>query len=404
VKVCVVSLYPPTVAGVADYGAHLSRALAARAGVSSLTVLADRTPGGCAHERQEKLEIRRIWRQGRPGIGPALVGAIRREKPDVVWFNQGLTMFGTSYPAAVSGLMAPLAARLLGLRTVLTLHEVPAVADLDGLGLGGGARRAGANLAVRLALQADEVIVTLDRYRRTLERRYRARNVRHIPHGAWEAPRRLPDLPEGDRERVLVLGTFGPHKDPGLVADAVARLRVRRPGLRLQIAGADHPRYPGFLDRWKRSSGLGAEVEWLGYVPAERLADAFAQASVVVLPAVAASGSSGVVHRAAGFGRPVLISDLPDYRALASEEGFEFAWFAPGDVGALAVSLESLLDDPGRRAAMVACNLQTLSRLTPEATAAAYLEAFAGGPQVRWLDELGEGIGTAVPQAAGMTE
>ena len=55
--------------------------------------------------------------------------AIARTDADVVWFNLGLTMFGTT-PAAVTAMVAPLTARLRGRRTVVTLHELPAMADL----------------------------------------------------------------------------------------------------------------------------------------------------------------------------------------------------------------------------------------------------------------------------------
>jgi phosphatidylinositol alpha-mannosyltransferase len=216
-------------------------------------------------------------------------------------------------------------------------------------------------------------VVTLDRYRRTLLRQHRARNVRHIPHGAWEAPRPLPETAE---ENILVLGTFGPHKDPQLVADAVAVLRSRRPGLRLLLAGAAHPRYPGFLDPARYARQLGEAFEWLGYVPAEQLAAVFARTAAAVLPARAASGSSGVLYRAAGFGRPVLVSDLPDYRALAGEEDLRLVWFSPGDARGLAEALDGLLSDPARRAALAGHNLCAVARRTPAATAAAYLEAF----------------------------
>jgi glycosyltransferase involved in cell wall biosynthesis len=190
-----------------------------------------------------------------------------------------------------------------------------------------------------MLLHADAVVVTLERYRRYLVARYGARNVTHIPHGLWQPPEREE---EPERETVLVFGTFGPHKDPGLVAEAVARLRRSRPDLRLIVAGADHPRYPGFMARCSERHGLGAD--WIGYVARDELRSLFARATVVVD---------------------------------AREQDLRLDWFRPGDVADLARALAALLDERERRVALVAHNLGTLERVGPARTAAAYLSVFA---------------------------
>jgi glycosyltransferase involved in cell wall biosynthesis len=260
---------------------------------------------------------------------------------------------------------------------VVTIHELPALADLAQLGFGRARDRAAGSAALGLLLRADEVVVTLERYRDHLARHHGARRVRHIPHGLWAAPERLAEPVE---DTLLVFGTFGPHKDPGLVAEAVARLRPARPGLRLLVAGSDHPRHPGFMAECRVRHGLNGS--WLGYVSREDLASLFARASIVVVPSVASTGASGVIHRAIGHGRAVLVSDLPDFRALAAEEDLQLAWFEPGNVAALADAIDALLSDPRHRAAIATHNLRSAARLTPSRTVEAYLELFAGHDRV----------------------
>jgi glycosyltransferase involved in cell wall biosynthesis len=222
-------------------------------------------------------------------------------------------------------------------------------------------------------LQANLVVVTLDRYRRFLTERYRARNVRHIAHGAYDEPQ---VAEEPAQETVLVFGTFGPHKDPGVVAEAVSRLRQKRPGLQFVVAGGDHPRYPGFMADCRRRHGLNGS--WIGYVPPEQLGALFAQATVVVVPPRASTGSSGVIYRAMSHGRAVLASDLLDYRGLAEDENLELSWFQPGNVTGLTGALEALLDDGERRKHVVTHNLDAMRRLGPSQTVDAYLTQFAG--------------------------
>ena len=370
-RICAVSSFPPTVTGVADYGAFLVEELARDPRVERVTVLADRASGAPDRELARRVEIRRVWERGRADTGLTLDRAIARTDADVVWFNLGLTMFGAG-PAAATAMAAPLVARLRGRRTVVTLHELPQVADLATLGIGRVRGRLVSGVLLRALLRASAVVVTLDRYREHLVRDMGARNVTHIAHQFAEG---AGDASEPDDETVLVFGTFGPHKDPGLVARAVARLRLTRPGVRLVVAGADNPRYPGFMERCRAVHDLGGS--WRGYVPRADLPGLFASAKVVVVPARASTGSSGVIHRAVAHGRAVLVSDLPDFRALAREEDLALEWYRAGDADALSDALGALLRDTSRRAALVQHNRETLARLSPRRMVDAYLAAFA---------------------------
>ena len=369
-RICAVTSFPPTVAGVADYGAFLVEELARDPRVEHVTVLADRVNSAAEREATRRVEILRVWERDRANIGITLDRAIARTNADVVWFNLGLTMFGTR-PAAVTAMAAPLAARLRGRRTVVTLHELPQVADLATLGIGRVRGRLVGGVVLRALLRANAVVVTLDRYRDHLVDGMGARNVTHVAH---QVVQHAEYTDEPTDETVLVFGTFGPHKDPGLVARAVAKLRVSRPGLRLVVAGADNPRYPGFMDHCRAAWDLAGS--WRGYVPRDELPALFADATVVVVPARASTGSSGVIHRAVAHGRAVLASDLPDHRALAREEDLALEWYRAGDAGSLSDALEALLSDSSRRDVLVRHNRESLARLSPRRMVDAYLAAF----------------------------
>jgi glycosyltransferase involved in cell wall biosynthesis len=371
VRIGVVSSFPPTIAGISDYGAHVTEYLAVDPRAESVTVFAEQLPGLPECQRVGQVEVRRVWRRNGIGTGPALLRALHSVRPDVVWFNLGLTMFGTRPIAAASGLLVPLVTTLLGYRTVVTLHELPALADLKALGLRSHQMRIGAALVPRLVLRASAVVVTLDRYRRFLIDRYGARNIRRIPLGGHDQVR---NEAEPQQDTVLVFGTFGPHKEPGLVAEAVAQLRRTRPHLQLIVAGADHPRYPGFMADCCARHGLGGS--WVGYVPPERLAALFAGATVVVVPSRTSTGASSVIYRAVSHARAVIASDLPDFRGLAQDEDLQLTWFAPGDSRGLARALDCVLSDADRRRRLVRHNMHTIERLKPAKIVDAYLAAF----------------------------
>src|SRR5712692_8988851 len=68
-RICAVTSFPPTIAGVADYGAFLVEEFSRDPRVDHVTVLADRVGGAPDHERCGRVEVRRVWEHGRANIG-----------------------------------------------------------------------------------------------------------------------------------------------------------------------------------------------------------------------------------------------------------------------------------------------------------------------------------------------
>ena len=117
-----------------------------------------------------------------------LLNAMRRHKPDVVWFNLVFSSFGTpDNPfAAFVGLSAPALTRAAGFYTHITLHHIVEHVDFSTAGVRREKLyRFGTDVATRALLRAHSVSVLLSAYRRTLLRKYAAeeyslRNPRNI--------------------------------------------------------------------------------------------------------------------------------------------------------------------------------------------------------------------------------
>jgi glycosyltransferase involved in cell wall biosynthesis len=225
-----------------------------------------------------------------------------------------------------------------------------------------------------LLLQADTVCFTLQRYLSEIRRRYGACNLAHIPVGAFDPPELLPAL--NSRPDVLMFATFAPYKGLPIMLDAFDQVWRREPAAGLTVAGGDHPRFPGYLERIRAGHPDRRGVRWLGPLAEPDLRAVFAASSLVVLPHTATTGASSVIHRAAAFGRPVIVSDLPDTRALAVEEGLWLEFVPPGDHGALAAAMISLLADHPRREAMACHNLAAMQKMTLADTCTAYISLF----------------------------
>ncbi len=392
-KLCVISPYPPELNGIGEYAWSVVHGLAATGRFSAITVFSQRVDGRgpqpFAAPRPNGagpgvVRTQPLWSRDEPLAAARLAAAIRSERPDAIWLNLDFTMFGATRPANFLGLLAPLIARRRDRPLVVTLHQILEATPPRSIGAKNGAvTHWGLRTATQLLLRADAVCVTLRSYERTLRASYGARNVVHIPLGAYGVLEYLPYPDDGEPDDILFFGFAAPFKGLTTLLDAYSLLQRRRPNVSLTIAGTDHKRFPGYLAELQAAmrarNGSGpTRVHWLGAQTEAELRGVFARARVVVLPYTATTGTSSVLLRAASVGRPVLASDVPDLRAAAEEEGLLAGYVPPGDAEALADALEALLADRTRQTAWAQHNLAMMRNMTLDQTCARYLQLFDG--------------------------
>jgi D-inositol-3-phosphate glycosyltransferase len=150
---------------------------------------------------------------------------------------------------------------------------------------------------------------------------------------------------------VLYVGRIAPIKGLDTLLDAVARLRDRRPPLRLLVVGgdADEPLngQEAALRRQVDSLGLGARVRFEGAQPQETLRAYYQAADVTVLPSYYESFGM-VALEAMACASPVIASRVG---GLASTvlDGVTGFLVRDGDADALASRLDAVLADPDLR-------------------------------------------------------
>src|SRR6266496_6216463 len=102
-RICLVTCFPPSRGDLNEYGFHLASALGGNADVE-LVLLADEIPFG---EELKGFDVERCWRFDSLLTSARLLRAIRRAKPDVVWFNMGFSTFARMPVAAFLSITAP---------------------------------------------------------------------------------------------------------------------------------------------------------------------------------------------------------------------------------------------------------------------------------------------------------
>ena len=168
--------------------------------------------------------------------------------------------------------------------------------------------------------------------------------VHVIPHGAFEHLTRQPDerplppdLAAVEGPVVLCFGVVRPYKGVDVLVDAFR-----------SVEGAE---------LWVVGRPLGVSLEALGAPPGVRfvpryVSDAelpafFRRADLLVLPHRTVD-VSGVLAAGIAFGKPMVLSDVGGFRELVEEHGAG-RLVPPGDSGALAEAIGTLLADPEER-------------------------------------------------------
>jgi glycogen(starch) synthase len=163
-----------------------------------------------------------------------------------------------------------------------------------------------------------------------------------IPNAlGWPAiqPRSLPF----DPPRLLCLGRLSPEKGFDVALEAYAILRTRCPQARLVVAGDGRER--ANLERQAATLGLGAAVDFIGWVDPPHVPALLNTATVVVMPSLCFEGFGLVALQAAQMARPVVASrdgGLPEV-VLDGQTGL---LVDKGDPEGLAQAIALLLEHP----------------------------------------------------------
>ncbi|HVH86465.1 MAG TPA: glycosyltransferase [Terriglobales bacterium] len=375
-KVCLVTAFPPSTERLNEYGFHLAKELR-KHDLVSLTILADQIPQPA--EELPDFDVDRCWKFNSISTPLALLRAVRKHKPNVVWFNLVFSSFGDKPISAFLGICTAFLLRLFGFYTHITLHHV-----IEALDLSKGTRfprlyRFCGAIATRLILLSGSVTVLLPSYRKVLLENYRGEYVHLRRHGVFSATPKFPDISKrGNPEhRILAFGKWGTYKRPEILIEAFAQIADRFPNAKLVIAGSNHPMCPGYVEslreRWRDCS----RIEFQGYVPEDEIGNLFSSATVLVLPYSSAGGPSGVAHQACEFATPIIGSDIPDFIDMAQTEELAMLFYKTGDPDSLAKVLADLLENPTLQQEMAEQNFSVAVRMTMEKVVAQYLQSFA---------------------------
>ena len=235
------------------------------------------------------------------------------------------------------------ALRSMGRPTVFTLHDVYApenrwqrTVSPEALGLR------------RLGFAASSVVVHSEEERRRLAGRVPDAKVEVVPHFV-ETRAALPDraasrtaLEVADKRVITLLGHVIKRRGHRLVIEAMRELPDDVCAL---FVGAPLRGREYMVDQFREyavKNGVEDRVRFMGFVSEEQLEQVLAATDVALAPYRSMS-ASGALATLISAGRPIVSSDLPQFRELAAMESGALHTFTPYEAAALAPAVEEAL-------------------------------------------------------------
>ncbi len=153
--------------------------------------------------------------------------------------------------------------------------------------------------------------------------------------------------PFGDKENYLLfVGNLLPEKGIRESLLAFAEIVEEFPSMRFMVIGEGVMR--PLLEELVRNLEISDRVEFLGYIPNERLPEYYAKARVYLLPTIPIKGIKDgpayTAQEAMACGTPVVVSDVGGLSELV-QNGENGLVVPPGDIQALVSALRLLLTD-----------------------------------------------------------
>jgi len=387
-KLCLVTAFPPSRAGLNEYGFHLACELR-QDPVLSLTILADElsTPS----EELDGFDVIRCWSFNSVSNAPRLLKRIRELRPDVVWFNLGFASFGDKPLPAFAGLGIPALTRMNGFYTHVTLHQLMETVNLEDAGVRFPLMyKVAGSIATRMVLMSNSISVLMPAYRRTLREKYRGDYIHVRAHGIFSGTPEYPDFSRRNNptQRILAFGKWGTYKRLEQLIDAFHLVSARQPDAKLIISGGNHPKAPGYVESIAEKYRGDDRIEFTGYVAEERIPELFGSATMVVMPYTSSAGASGVAHLAAEYGVPMVASNIRDFRDLSEHEGLAILFFDTGNTQDLADRMTYLLENPELQKDMAEMNFSAALRMTMPSIIRQYLRTFDLHQRAKALEPL----------------
>ncbi len=283
---------------------------------------------GAGKTAASSVPIVSVWRPGWMAWFD-IYKAVLERKPGILHVQYSTFVLGAGAAGEIAMLMLLVLLRLRGTNVVITVHDVPALAQItpeyirmNGYKFPAAIVRLGLRLIfLAIGLTARSVIVHQEAFATILARDYGIDRPKiavvpliALTHRTMsrEAARAALGMSASEKT-ALFFGFATRYKGIELLLSAAAQLGAPF-GLHVLLGTGEHPKvahtaeYDAYYSALKRRAGSIAGVEFLGFLPDAQLDEYIEAADVAVFPYIEAQSMSGPLTICASHGKPLLVS------------------------------------------------------------------------------------------------
>ena len=329
----------PAYGGVEKYVLELSKQLVALGNHVTVVCADEPHAESCPVQGVNAIRLPYVAKIANTNITPHLFGTLMSQNFDVIH-----THIPTPWSADISALVSLLRQK----RLFVTYHN-----DLTGQGVSRLIACLYNFTLLHLILwRANKVVITQPRYlERSRHLRLHKKKVITIPLGVT-SPLTVAKV-KRKANQVFFMSVLDKHheyKGLGILLDAMAKVKDRRPEARLLVGGAGE--LIGKYRQLAKMLGISDSVEFVGYLPDEELAELYSSSSVFVLPSLNKLEGFGIVAlEALSYATPVITTHFAGSSNLITRNKAGLI-VPPGDAVVLANAITNLLEDHSEAQAM----------------------------------------------------
>ena len=132
-KLAIVTSYPPSKVTLNEYAFHLAKAFTQHQDITELILLTDEPSESYESSETQgcKVTVKPCWTFNSYKNVYSVTQAIRELEPDAVLYNLQFMKFGDKKIPAALGLLLPGITRMIGMPSIVLLHNIMEAVDLD---------------------------------------------------------------------------------------------------------------------------------------------------------------------------------------------------------------------------------------------------------------------------------
>ena len=366
-RVAVVSTFPHSKEGIAEYTAKLVAVLSDV--INDIVVLANVGKSG----NNSCVTVKKTWSRNSLNSLLTIPHAVIDVRANIVHIQHEYLLYGDPCHSGLFPLILALL-QVIGMRVIVTMHSViprsslrPDFFDRYGIGRRFPTFKKLCTIIVTklIGLFSDRIIVHNKIAKRELVRGYKfqKRKICVIPHGVDTADLNLNEsnncnkLSSTISNAILYFGFVRPGKGLEYAIEALPKVLEKFPRTRLVIAGGYHPyltlegaKYIEKLKELTKNLNLDSNVIFLErFIPNDELPSYLSIADIFIMPYTEGDifGASGVLSKIACYGKPIVATNIPRFSDIINEK---YGLIVPShQPQAIAEAIIKLLSNPALR-------------------------------------------------------